>query len=238
MAKHSVFPINQFPREILAEIFWNCLPGTNSKQMLKGMRLFSICSSWRQLALATPKLWTTVGMVIGNPDRDPSATGTQVVNTWLERSGTLPLNLYLTQLPLSMSYNIPPMSSTDPVLAQSILSAFYSHSSRWQDVNLRSYSIWSFFLPGLDTPLLRSFRLLGPRLEASHFPLRNSSRFAELSWPSTLDVPNNSQISWGQISCLKILDGMYRKLSICVLNWRNFGWTVPLSRRRCNLPPS
>ena len=120
MVKHSNFPINQFPREILAEIFWNCLPGTDSQQMLKSaapLLVSSICSSWRELALATPKLWISVGMVIGNPDRDPSATGTQVVNTWLERSGTLPLNLYLTQLPLSMSYNIPPMSGTDPTLA-------------------------------------------------------------------------------------------------------------------------
>ena len=210
MEKHSVFPINQFPREILAEIFWNCLPGTNSQQMSKmaaPLLVSSICSSWRELALATPKLWTTVGIIIGNPDIDPSPA-TQVINTWLDRSGTLPLNLYLAQLPLSTSYDIPPMSSTNPTLAQSILSAFYSHSSRWQDVNLILYSVRSFFLPGLDTPLLRSFGLSGPRQEVSHFPFRNSSCLTELSWPSPLDVSKNSRIPWSQISCLNIPSGM------------------------------
>jgi hypothetical protein len=100
LARHSVFPINQFPREILAEIFWNCLPETDVKgphmQMSKRVApllVSSICSSWRELALATPKLWTTLGMILGNPDTDPLATATQVVNTWLEHSGTLPLKL-------------------------------------------------------------------------------------------------------------------------------------------------
>ena len=207
MAKHSVFPINQFPREILAEIFWNCLPETNSTLMLKRaapLSVSSICSSWRELVLATPKLWTTVGIILAKPDTDLPATAIQVVNTWLECSGTLPLMLYLAQV----SYNSPLMSNTHPTLAQSILFTFYSHSSRWQDVNLFLYGIQSLLLPRLDTPLLRSFHLIGPWQEASHFPFSNSSRLTKLSWPSPIDVSKNFQIPWCQISCLNIPGGM------------------------------
>ena len=213
MAEHSVFPINQFPREILAEIFWHCLPDMNPEARKMPAQMFkkaapllvsSICSSWRELALATPELWATVGIIIRNPDMDPSATA-HVVNTWLERSGTLPLKLYLGQL--SLLYDVP-LSKTNPALAKSILSVFYSHSSRWQDVTLSLYETRSLSLPRLDTPLLRSFRLSGPWQEAFHFPFRKSSLLTELSWPSSIDASKNTQIPWSQISCLHILDGM------------------------------
>ena len=213
LARHSVFPINQFPREILAEIFWNCLPETDVKgpdvQMTNRKRVApllvsSICSSWRELALASPKLWTTLGIILGNPDTNPSATAIQVVNTWLERSGTLPLKLYLAKL----SYDAPPMSNAHPTLSQSILFAFYLHSSRWQDVNLFLYGIRSLQLPRLDTPILRSFSLSGPWQGASNLPFSNSSRLTELSWPSPINVSEYPQIPWSQLSNLKIGHGM------------------------------
>ncbi len=212
MAKHSIFPVNQFPREILAEISWNCLPGKSSEvQILKRaapLLVSSICSSWRELALATPKLWTTVSITLVGPGTmDPSATAsaTYVINAWLERSGNLPLKLYLAQL-----------SNTDPALFQSILSAFYSHSSRWQDVSLLLYQTRSLLLPQLDAPLLRSFYLPGPRQETSNFPFRNSSRLTELSWPSPIDVSKNPQIPWAfRMECPFF---PYRKLSTCVSN--------------------
>ena len=213
MAERSVFPINQFPREILAEIFWNCLPETDIKgpiQMSKRVApllVSSICSSWRELALATPKLWTTVGMILkADPDTDPSATTIQVVNTWLERSQALPLKLYLAKL----SYDAPPMSNAHPTLSQSILSAFYLDSSRWQEVNLNLfvYGIQPLLLPRLDTPLLRSFHLSGPWQGASQFPFSNSPRLTELSWPSSINVSMNPQIPWSQITYLKLSNGM------------------------------
>ncbi|KAF8346115.1 hypothetical protein F5887DRAFT_123620 [Amanita rubescens] len=213
-AKHSVFRINQFPREILAEIFWFCLPEKHFEprkgpvRMLKRAAPFlvsSICSSWRELALATPKLWTTVGITLGNPDKDLSTT-VHVVDNWLERSGTLPLKLYLAQM--SSVYDVPLSRSTDVAHSQPILSAFYSHSSRWQDVSLSLYETRLLSPPRLDTPLLRSFRLSGPWQEASHFPFRNSSRLTELSWPSPIDVSENPHIPWSQISHLNFSHGM------------------------------
>ena len=211
----SNFPINRFPREVLAEIFWNCLPETDMKgpvQMSKKdapLLVSSICSSWRELALATPKLWTTVGIILeADQDTDPSATAIQVVNTWLERSRTLPLKLHLAELSDEPDDDDSAMSITNPTLSQSILFAFYPHSSRWQDVSLSLYGIQSLMLPRLDAPILRSFHLSGPSQETSHFPFRNSSRLTELSWPSSIDVSMNPHIPWSQVSYLKLSNGM------------------------------
>ncbi len=91
--------------------------------------LCRVCSLWRELALATPALWTTVGIEIRNLTMDPLVGG-QVINTWLERSRTLPLVLELMYLPGWLQSTMP------TTLLETILSVFYSHSSRWQVVTL------------------------------------------------------------------------------------------------------
>ena len=127
------FPINHLSPEILAEIFWNCLPEMTLKcTMSKSeapLLLCRVCSLWRELALATPALWTTVGIEIRNLTMDPLVGG-QVINTWLERSRTLPLVLELMYLPGWLQSTMP------TTLLETILSVFYSHSSRWQVVTL------------------------------------------------------------------------------------------------------
>src|SRR5258707_334235 len=105
-APPSAFPTNRLPREILAEIFWECVPEIMEtawmSRSIAPLFLCSICSSWRALALATPKIWTSVGVLIRNPNMD-SLIGAHIINTWLERSGTLPLTLHL-----KYDYDAPP----------------------------------------------------------------------------------------------------------------------------------
>ena len=95
-------------------------------------------------------MWTVVGIIIRDPDADPS-TYSQVVNTWLKRSGTLPLTLYLGQV--SLLYDVP-LSRTKPGLIKAILSVFYMHSSRWEDVTLTLYESPKLSLPRLGFAFL------------------------------------------------------------------------------------
>lgn len=126
-ATQSVFPISQLPREILAERFWismaEATPAEMPVQMWRRAAPLlpcSVCSSWRELALAMPELWSSVGIIIRNPDMDPLATA-DVINTWLERSGTLPLTLCLGQL--SLGYDNP-QSRSKPAHFIRLLLAF------------------------------------------------------------------------------------------------------------------
>lgn len=119
----STFPINHLPPEILAEVFWNCLPETMPQYAISSRKapllLCRVCSLWRKLALVTPTLWTTLAIVIRKLSMD-LLVGGQVINTWLERSGTLPLEL-------SLLYSPPwrPQGTTVPTLLETILTVFY-----------------------------------------------------------------------------------------------------------------
>ncbi len=210
-AMQSVFPIKQIPREILAEIFWNSMPEIASDQMPAQMLRraapllpCSVCSSWRELALAMPELWSSVGIMIRNPDMDPSAAA-HIIDTWLKRSGTLPLTLNIGQL--SLVYDNP-RSRAKPALVKSILAAFYSHSSRWQHVALYLYDTRSLSLPQLNAPLLRSLELAGIMDKPIRFPFRSCPRLTHLSWPFRLEASKNPQVPWCQISYLSISNGM------------------------------
>ena len=196
----SVFPINQWPREILTEIFWNCVPKITetaswvSSSYYGPLSLCRVCSSWYALALATPKLWTTVVIIIGDRCVDLSDV-THVTNVWLQRSGALPLTLRL-------DHNLHLPNKAKPAVVDAILSIFYSYSSRWQNVALNLHEHRSMSFPRLDTPLLQSFHLGGYWSKRFHFPFSPSPRLKGISWPFALDARTNPQILWSQISYL------------------------------------
>ena len=153
--------------------------------------LCRVCSGWRKLALATPALWTTVGIAIRKLNMDPLAAG-RVIDTWLERSGALPLRLYLIyliRLPLWPQ-------STMPSLLKAILTTFYSHSIKWQVVTLYLPEPPLMSIPPLEVPLLRSFSLEGMWDESIRFPFSKVPRLTGLTWPSPLYIPSNPQIPW------------------------------------------
>jgi hypothetical protein len=205
----SAFPINRFAREILTEIFWNCLPkvmdpagwmsNSNAPRLL-----CRVCLLWRSIVLDTPKIWTTVAITIRNLRRDPQV-GRQVINTWLEWSRNLPLGLYLIYGPMNFS-------RTGATLLDTILSIFYSHSSRWQHIFLHLPHAPTLSFPQLNAPLLQSFMLLGTwdkdENELLPLPFSNSPHLKQLHWPFPIDLPANPHISWSQITNLRISSGM------------------------------
>src|SRR6266550_3321160 len=194
----SAFPINRFAREILTEIFWNCLPRlTDPKSWIMSsdkapLLLCCVCSSWRSIVLDTPRLWNIVAISIHNLKRDPQV-GRQVINSWLERSKSLPVGLYLIYRPKGFS-------RTGGDLLGTILSVFYSHSSRWQHVFLILSYAPTLSFPQLNAPLLESFILLGSWDEDEDEPLllpfSNSPHLKQLYWSFPIDVPANPHIRW------------------------------------------
>jgi hypothetical protein len=62
-------PIRRLPNEILSEVFGRCAtPNIIStapvfKNTVHGLRIASVCSYWRTIALLTPRLWSKLGLV-------------------------------------------------------------------------------------------------------------------------------------------------------------------------------
>ncbi|KAJ3563049.1 hypothetical protein NP233_g9193 [Leucocoprinus birnbaumii] len=65
--------------------------------------LGAVCFRWRNVAWATPKLWTKIEINFRNPSVQRQA---RLLKLYLERSGILPLTLYLTYEPEVVYENV------------------------------------------------------------------------------------------------------------------------------------
>ncbi|KAF8629914.1 hypothetical protein AX15_003192 [Amanita polypyramis BW_CC] len=202
-----VFPIHRLPREILAEIFIKCLPDAKletlwTSKSFAPILLCNICSSWRELAVATPHLWSTLGISIRDSALD-KLTAVHVTNKWLERSGTLPLTLRLKHNPFV------PFLNPRPVLVKAILSVFANHASRWEDVALYLEGCPRLALPQVGSlPLLRAFHLQASKQHIIRLPFSENPRLVRLSWPYPFTTPTSAQIPWHQMTHLRIETGV------------------------------
>ncbi|KAJ7154235.1 hypothetical protein C8R46DRAFT_447403 [Mycena filopes] len=77
------------PPEILAEIFLQCLP----KWSWAPRTLSCVCRQFRDVALSTPRLWTS--MCVDLEDEDEEGAYVDFCRTWLSRTGSLPISLDL-----------------------------------------------------------------------------------------------------------------------------------------------
>ncbi|KAJ7690349.1 hypothetical protein B0H17DRAFT_834309, partial [Mycena rosella] len=93
-----ISPIRQLPSDIVGEILIACISTAQNAVMSAQeapLLLGRICRAWRTIAISTPSLWSSIH--IAEPeDRFPSDVHDgclQAVNTWLQRSGGLPLSI-------------------------------------------------------------------------------------------------------------------------------------------------
>ena len=155
-------PARRLPPDVLREIFFHCLP-THRNPFMKSsespLLLTQICSSWRAIALSSPRIWSKVYIPFpGDPSCSPShgvindetilsirrqsisrvlRLRCDAVRGWLSRSGTCPLSL-------SISYPSAPVEESDSgiqnwnyaELLQEIFDILRSFSDRWGDVDL------------------------------------------------------------------------------------------------------
>ncbi|KAH9857699.1 hypothetical protein C2E23DRAFT_288006 [Lenzites betulinus] len=77
-------PVNRLPPEILSEVF--SYVHDESDNITHVVKISHVCVWWREIALDTPRLWTT--FTLDHPD---------VVTACLERSGAMSLKLSLTK---------------------------------------------------------------------------------------------------------------------------------------------
>ncbi|KAJ2914434.1 hypothetical protein MD484_g5963, partial [Candolleomyces efflorescens] len=95
----SSAPIEHLPEDVLCEIFSRCLPSPLRRITLSPKNapvvLTHVCQRWRRTAIAFPKLWSWLKIVL--PTEAQLEGNRHLVPTQaLERSKTVPLNIQLT----------------------------------------------------------------------------------------------------------------------------------------------
>ncbi|KAJ6456420.1 hypothetical protein C8R45DRAFT_1034425 [Mycena sanguinolenta] len=135
-------PIRRLPLDILEEIFVACLPTHRNCVMSASeapVLLGRICSSWRAISLATPRLWARLHIV--KPERAHWPTShlhvyerlqaqrVEITKAWLDRSGQCPLAISL------FGGARPDPTWTEPPSAL-VLQTLIPFASRWRDISL------------------------------------------------------------------------------------------------------
>ena len=134
--------INALPLEIFGTIF---ILSLSSDKKIDGRPIWrdplpfcAVSSLWRSVALATPQLWQHV-RVPRCMFRMTDKSKAQELVLWIERSGTLPLTLFIPHVSLSRAETVDP-----------IVELLDCYASRWETVCFQDYSflnLLEFFRP-------------------------------------------------------------------------------------------
>jgi hypothetical protein len=149
--------VRRLPLDVLHEIFFHCLPTHRNPIMSSSespVLLTRICSSWRAIALSSPRIWSKIHIPLPGDPSSAVGYGTiidetslssrrqrfaalqkmrcDVVQTWLSRSGTCPLSFSITY-PTSYSNIQNPKNDELPNEMFKILLSFVD---RWSDVDI------------------------------------------------------------------------------------------------------
>ncbi|KAJ7176653.1 hypothetical protein C8R46DRAFT_41507 [Mycena filopes] len=163
-----VIPARRLPEDVIREIFLACRPPTHFQH--PGMSteeapllLCQICRAWRRVAIATPRLWSSLHVdVLRNPKMAEVASATTI---WLSRSGILPL---------SISVESPYCDEPDGTDASVLLASLAMFAGRWGDIRLyvphsKAFAALSHLSPPEDLPLLRTLSI-GSVPDVPHWP--------------------------------------------------------------------
>ncbi|KAJ7455797.1 hypothetical protein FB451DRAFT_1277441 [Mycena latifolia] len=97
-----VYPVLTLPNEIISRIFVECLPShgrVRPSRRRAPLLLAQICRHWREIALSTCQLWTSVDIDTGFPQQGMAVVESVsdgvvfLLQTWFSRAGSCPLSL-------------------------------------------------------------------------------------------------------------------------------------------------
>ena len=202
-------PIRRIPLEVLSGIFIFCADssssdsGSNFYVTQAPMQLTFVCNKWRRLAISMSQLWSSISLHGGDssgrgmvyyPER---SIRTDMLSTWLLRSGSSPLTLAIDALWLEHK------------ALTSCIEILIPHSHRWLDVTFALDEVhWEMLwdakghlpqlerfdadclgepLDGLDTNVPSDIFQIAPKLHT--ITMRNNLH------------PSDWLVPWGQLRC-------------------------------------
>ncbi|KAJ4478398.1 hypothetical protein J3R30DRAFT_3481614 [Lentinula aciculospora] len=178
-------PFRRLPREIISEIFIQCLPSDRNptRSLTEApLLLTTISKDSRELALSTPQLWTNIHVYLphrslnGNVDIDEMEALVQRrragIEAWLTRSKCLPLSI---SVHLS-GYGR--LTGSDSTAYISFLECIVSFAPRWKRIQLH---LSPFFVDLLNT-------------------LVNDLKPEDVPWLESVEIFYNSGIENGRAS--------------------------------------
>ncbi|KAF7308187.1 F-box domain-containing protein [Mycena chlorophos] len=211
-------PIRRLPDDVLRVIFVGILPERRNTALDEdegGLLLCRVCRHWRDVALATPRLWASMHIVLpsgsydnrGPLDTPPVKQLTQRMTLWMQRSAAVPISATVRFSAISGS--LPSASSTPDPTVSPFLATLLSATSRWERIDLalchpsdisalldltaeHVQRLKSFGMRLYSTAINRQFPAIRSDLRFLSAPSLESFSFYghPLALPSTINWPN------------------------------------------------
>ncbi|KAJ7706956.1 hypothetical protein B0H17DRAFT_1192500 [Mycena rosella] len=185
------------PHEILTEIFLHCLPDVEfvEPDMTSApLLLCGICRQFREIALSTPELWSSLNFNLGWADEDGIEEG---ILRWLSRARRNPLSLCLS--------DSEGMWTSDS--AWSIMQTVVGLSPQWRNIDLNLAPDWldSTLPPGGNFPLLEKLALTMLDGFSVRISFHDAPKLRQFVAPVYHPLQSsNMQVPWHQITTLRM----------------------------------
>ncbi|KAJ7154901.1 hypothetical protein C8R43DRAFT_949866 [Mycena crocata] len=156
-----IAPVRRIPDDVVQDIFLACLPTHQNAVMSKNeapLLLGRICSAWRALALATPRIWASLHIHLAFSIQREERM--RAITEWLERSAACPLSLSISGAsPGPPHFEFYP-SDSDVATPALLLDILARAAPRWHDMSLSHLSSPCFHaFHDVSAPLLRTVRV-------------------------------------------------------------------------------
>ncbi|KAF7357944.1 hypothetical protein MVEN_00841000 [Mycena venus] len=223
--KALISPVRRLPLDIIEEIFVACLPTHRNCVMSASeapVLLGRICSSWRTISLATPRLWAKLHIVQPALFHHTTLGWTLFEEKWVQRLETTKMWLARSgQCPLSISLESGPENDSLPDTlrrshSRDFLQILVPFASRWQHIHLATPpSIVDSSLTHLsdaDVPLLETMAFHHRPHHQPHYigwgslKMLSGARISSFSIPAQNFFPDKLLLQWHQLTALT-MDG-------------------------------
>ncbi|KAF7318706.1 F-box domain-containing protein [Mycena chlorophos] len=234
-------PMRRIPNDVLGLIFLHTLPERRNTALDASegpLLLMRVCRYWRELTLATPRLWASIHLVLS-----PHASDRLVkcLDDWLARSRAVPLSITV-QTPRHLPRIPPPLpvhseseseaNAGEPL--RSPLQTVLSASKRWQRVrlaiNVAEEALTLSRLTKDDLPLLSTFEItLSAAAEESdhNFNFLATPALRRLAFAGAYHVLPQS-IQWQNLTALQLRS--YHEDTPCAFPYAFLGHCTALER--------
>ncbi|KAF9525508.1 hypothetical protein CPB83DRAFT_859381 [Crepidotus variabilis] len=242
---------NIVPVDIWREIFYHCLPDSHDAIMHPREApslLTQVCSTWRQITLSTPRLWSSIHIPIvdslpllprdgttESPNesllwRNRSERRAKCITEWLTRSSSSPLSITLGD----SSYIPYPDMAYEATQAHILLKAILPYSNNWNKLRIVVTKQRLEDLSKLNPSQILSLGTLdvenvitwedpdepSPTAKYAHrnLPLFLAPNLRRVSISQMMDDITSFPLPWHQLTHLSLSHNDYPKLSFEIVN--------------------
>ncbi|KAF9553377.1 hypothetical protein CPC08DRAFT_713795 [Agrocybe pediades] len=181
------------------------------KKMARPVVLSQVCSNWRQVALATPRIWTTV-VVTWDVEFWGAEEEIDRLREWISRTRGFPLDIYMDTTSWrrrSADDDDPPFDSLDSSFCP-FLQAIASTSAQWRYLTARApYCALEYLgqhVQHLDLEGLNISRVWSSGRKITPHPFWTHCQPAPKSVELIDCLPNKVNIQWNAVTTIKVTE--------------------------------